>query len=644
MNAEKESSVNRANIAFVHDVVMAAISFVLSLFLRLGEDIVFYPREQLLLALGIFVVVAAVVFRSMNMYRGVWRYASLNDLLTITKATSLAILIFLVLLFAVTRLEDLPRSLPLINWFVLMALLGGPRFLYRVFKDRRLDFKLERDAHLRVPVLLVGAGDSTDLFIRDVARGESSYRVVGIVSETPSRVGRDIHGVPIMGTIDETAAVIDRLARRGIRPQRIVISTERIEGPRIRQLLDLAESHGLNLARLPSLSDFQSGIEDGITIKPVEVEDLLGRPQTPLDREKMKRLIAGRRVLVTGAGGSIGRELVDQISKLDPAHITLLDNSEYALFNVERDLAHNAPGLAHSAVIGDIRDGAHIGRIFAEERPGLVFHAAALKHVPMVEANALEGLAINVLGSVRVADAARAAGVDTFVQISTDKVVNPTSVMGASKRFAEMYCQALDLAAGADTDTDTRFVTVRFGNVLGSTGSVVELFRSQLQSGGPLSVTHPDMTRYFMTVREAVELVLQASAMGNEDPSGDGRIFVLDMGEPVRILDLARQMIRLAGFDPDKEIGIEIIGARPGEKLFEEVLHGGEEHVSTRQEGLLLARPRTQDLSALRERIDALDQACLAGNEAAALDILRAVVPEYAAPDAQAAAPASAAQ
>jgi O-antigen biosynthesis protein WbqV len=352
----------------------------------------------------------------------------------------------------------------------------------------------------------------------------------------------------------------------------------------------------------------------------------------------MKRLIAGRRVLVTGAGGSIGRELVDQISKLDPAHLTLLDNSEYALFNVERDLAKNAPGLAHSAVIADVRDQKILARVFVGERPQLVFHAAALKHVPLVEANKLEGLATNVLGSARVADAARAAGVDTFVQISTDKAVNPSSVMGASKRLAEMYCQALDRAAGANAGT--RFVTVRFGNVLGSTGSVVELFRDQLQAGGPLSVTHPDMTRYFMTVREAVELVLQASAMGNEDPPGDGRIFVLDMGEPVRIMDLARQMIRLAGFDPNTEIGIEIIGARPGEKLFEEVLHGAEEHVPTGQEGLLLARPRTQDVAVLKERIEDLDRAILSGDEGRALDILSALVPEYAAPE----RPASAAQ
>jgi len=630
MIASNKLQFNRTNIAFVHDVIMAAISFVLSLFLRLGENLYSYPEEQLYLALGMFTVVAAMVFRFMKMYRGVWRYASLNDLLAITKAVSLSILIFLVLLFVVTRLEDLPRSLPVINWFVLMALLGGPRFLYRMFKDRRLEFKLEKDAHLRVPVLLVGAGDSTELFIRDVARGESGYRAAGIVSETTARVGRDIHGVPILGTFEDIPAAINTLTRRGVRPQRLVVSSERLEGTRLRQLLDIADAHGLNLDRLPSLSDFQSGLEDKFTIKPVEVEDLLGRPQTPLDRGKMQCLIAGRRVLVTGAGGSIGRELVDQISDLQPANITLLDNSEYALFNAERTLAQKVPGQTHSAVIADVRDSQKLAHVFATKRPQLVFHAAALKHVPMVEANRLEGIATNVLGSVRVADAAREVGVDTFVQISTDKAVNPTSVMGASKRLAEMYCQALDLAASVASDT--RFVTVRFGNVLGSTGSVVELFRGQLQAGGPLSVTHPDMTRYFMTVREAVELVLQASAMGTEDPSGDGRIFVLDMGEPVRIMDLARQMIRLAGFDPDKEIGIEIIGTRPGEKLFEEVLHRSEEHVPAGQNGLLLARPRTQNLSVLVERIQALHHAIVASDEGVALDILSDLVPEYAPP------------
>ena len=429
--------------------------------------------------------------------------------------------------------------------------------------------------------------------------------------------------------IDDIPDVVERLKNDGRAPQKLVITSERVAAGEVPRLLDMAEKLGMTLARLPSLSDFRSGTVEKATVKPVEVEDLLGRPQTPLDREAMKRLVAGRRVLVTGAGGSIGSELVRQICGLEPAHITLLDNSEYNLFRIDREVAKIAPALPRDAVLADVRDAVRIEGAFHDVRPDLVFHAAALKHVPMVEANMFEGLATNVAGTVNVADAARAAGVRVVVQISTDKAVNPTNIMGASKRMAEMYCQALDLTGAADT----RFVTVRFGNVLGSTGSVVELFRQQLQEGGPLTVTDPAMTRYFMTVREAVELVLMASAIGAEKPSGGGGIYVLDMGEPVRIMDLARQMIRLAGFEPGRDIAIEIVGARPGEKLFEEVLHGSEDLVATEQAGLLFARPRAVELDSIRAEFDRLNAACTGRNEVLARSVITVLVPEYARPD-----------
>ena len=606
---------------------MAATSFVIALFLRLGE-LDYIPDDRFYASLAAFTLIAAVIFHFSNMYRGVWRYASLNDLFTITKAVTLTILVFLVLMFTITRLETLPRSLPLINWFVLIALLGAPRFIYRMFKDRRIDLKFEREDRPRVPVLLVGAGDAAELFLRDVARGESNYAVLGMISTTASRVGRNIHGTDILGLIEDIPSVVEDLKNDGRAPQKLVITSERIVAGEVPRLLDMAEKLGMTLARLPSLSDFRSGVAEMATVKPVEVEDLLGRPQTPLDREAMQRLIQGRRVLVTGAGGSIGSELVRQIAGLKPARLTLLDNSEYNLFRIDREVAKIASALPRDAVLADVRDAQRIEAAFRDVRPDLVFHAAALKHVPMVEANMFEGLASNVAGTVNVADAARSAGVRVVVQISTDKAVNPTNIMGASKRMAEMYCQALDLIGAAET----RFVTVRFGNVLGSTGSVVELFRQQLQEGGPLTVTDPAMTRYFMTVREAVELVLMASAIGAEKPSGGG-IYVLDMGEPVRIMDLARQMIRLAGLEPGRDIAIEIVGARPGEKLFEEVLHGSEDLVATEQAGLLFARPRAVELDIVRAEFEQLASACATRNEAAARAVIAALVPEYARPD-----------
>jgi len=620
---------NRANIAFIHDVIMAALSFGVALFLRIGTDIQYYGSDQLLLWTAIFAAVAAVVFRSMKMYRGVWRYASLNDLLNITKSASLTVLIFLVLMFATTRLEDLPRSLPFINWFVLMALLGGPRFLYRIFKDRRFEFKLEQNAHQRIPVLLVGAGDSAELFIRDLARSDANYRVAGIVSGTEARVGRDIHGVEILGTVDQIPDVIKDLSRLGPPPQRLVITSERIDGLEIKSLLDIADSHGMTLARLPALTDFKQGVGSEVDVRPIDVEDLLGRPQTALDRDAMKALISGKRVLITGAGGSIGSELVRQISDLEPASITLVENSEFNLYSIDMELSARHPTLPREALIGDVRDDHRITSIFAAAQPELVFHAAALKHVPMVEANVLEGLSTNVLGTMNVVNAAKAMGVSTFVQISTDKAVNPTNVMGASKRIAESYCQALDLLNDNGGESDTRFVTVRFGNVLGSTGSVVELFRNQIAEGGPVTVTDPEMKRYFMTIREAVELVLAASALGSNNREQIGKIYVLDMGEPVLILDLAKQMIRLAGFVPDEDIAITFNGLRPGEKLFEEIFHGSEELDQTSHSGVLLAAPRVNDLEAVQHQIGILRNAIANNDQASARSVIEELVPEF---------------
>ncbi len=618
---------NRANFAFLHDVSMAAVALIVSLFLRLGEDIVFYPRDELYLAIGIFTTVSAVVFRLMKMYRGVWRYASLNDLFNITKASSLTILIFLIILFAVTRLEDLPRSLPIISWFVLIALLGGPRFLYRLLKDRRLNFHLDKDAHLRVPVLLVGSGDSAELFIRDVARTDSNYCVVGIVSDIAARVGRNIHGVEIMGTIDQISIVVQKLSNLGSRPQRLIVTSERFQSIKMKALFEIAGGLGMNIARLPSLSDFRKDMPDDMKVKPIDVEDLLGRPQSTLDKAEIKRLIFGKRLLVTGAGGSIGRELVRQVSSLEPDHITLVDSSEYNLFCVDMELANQHADLSRQALLGDVRDRIRIKSIFVDQRPDIVFHAAALKHVPLVEANILEGISTNIFGTVNVGDAARSCNVSTFIQISTDKAVNPTSVMGVSKRIAEQYCQALELERSSKDDTN--FITVRFGNVLGSTGSVVELFRKQLSDGGPLTVTHPDMTRYFMTTREAVELVLQAAAFGVEEEALNGRIFVLDMGEPVRIMDLARQMIRLADLIPDEDIKIVITGIRPGEKLFEEVLHGSEAPVQSNQEGILIASPRTVTLKEVESDFEDLRDALETENVTGVFDLIYKLVPEY---------------
>lgn len=614
----------RAAIAYGHDIVMAAVSFLVSLYLRLGEDAFEWPYVEILVpGMIAFAVIAAVVFMFMGLYRGIWRYASIEDLTAITKAASLTVLLFLAAQFLATRLDVLPRSIVVINWFVLIMLLGGPRFLYRLAKDRRLGGGAA-DHSLRAPVLLAGAGDEAEQFIRALARDPNApYRVVGILSATAERVGREIRGVPVLGTVDRLADAVAGLKAKNGAPQRLVIASDALAGERIRALFDESAKLGMTLARVPRLTDLKSGIEDRAEIRPIAVEDLLGRPQTPLERDAMRALLAGRRVLITGAGGSIGGELTRQVLAFAPAELVLLDNSEYALYQIDLEAGRIAPPVPRRAVLLDVRDRERVLMLFAGARPEIVFHAAALKHVPLVEANAAEGASVNLAGTVNVADAARAAGAAAMVLISTDKAVNPSSVMGATKRAAEMYCQALDLEGSA-----TRFVTVRFGNVLGSTGSVVPLFQDQLARGGPLTVTHPDMTRYFMTVREAVELVIEAAAARSS--RRQGQLFVLDMGAPVRIVDLARQMIRLAGRKPDQDVAIVFTGIRPGEKLHEELFHGAEPVAPSGLPGIFVAAPRPADRPALEAGIAAVARAAGTGDDAAVRAGLRRLVPEYA--------------
>jgi FlaA1/EpsC-like NDP-sugar epimerase len=566
----------------------------------------------------------------------------LPDLFNIARAATLTELIFLPVMFAFTRLEMLPRSTMLIDWLVLIALLGGPRLGYRVFKDRGLDHVMERGSGQRVPVLLVSTKEGADTFVRETVRDRNAvYRVVGMLSDTASRVGRQIYGVPILGTIDDLETVVADLNRRGRRPQKLVLAAQNLGGAEIRRLLDRADALAIPLARLPRLTEFRQDLGDPLrAVEPIAIEDLLGRPQAVLDRDAMARLIGGRRILVTGAGGTIGSELARQIAALGPGRLILVDNGEFLLYAINSELGERYPELAIRPILGDVRDRGRIESIIIGEDPQIVFHAAGLKHVPMVEANPIEGVLTNVIGTRNVAEAARAHGVSLVVMISTDKAVNPASVMGATKRLAESFCQALDLAEARRSVQagGTRFVTARFGNVLGSTGSVVPLFTRQLAAGGPLTVTHPEVSRFFMTVREAVELVLEASATqpASEESAADsaerGKIFVLDMGEPVKIVDLARQMIRLSGLRPERDIEIRFVGLRPGEKLHEALFHAAEAPVPTKNPALRLAAPRTADYAVLARSIDELEEQTRAGNEARMLALLERLVPEYRRP------------
>ncbi|HKF60239.1 MAG TPA: nucleoside-diphosphate sugar epimerase/dehydratase [Dongiaceae bacterium] len=618
-------------LTLLHDVAMAAISFPLSVWLRVGS----LQSDLPFLGLGtlMFTACALAVFAFSGLNRSVWRYVSLPDLLDIGRAVSLTVLLFLALQFLTTRLEGYPRSAMLINWFVLIFLLGASRFLYRLLRDGNIGQLGQRVRPLAVPVLLVGAGDAAEAFIRETRRTAAApYAVIGILDRGGGRVGRRIHGVPVMATLKEASSVIERLAAGGRAPQRFVLTDDGVGREALRALVAIAEARGMTLARLPRMTELHH--TDGNqqqTLMPVAVEDLLGRPRQVLDSTPMGELIAGKRVLVTGAGGSIGSELSRQIAGFAPARLTLLDHSEFLLYEIDREIGALQPALARRAVLGDIRNRARLEAVFAEERPELVFHAAALKHVPLAEANAPEAVATNVLGTRELAEVCLSSGVDQMLLISTDKAVAPTSIMGAAKRAAELICQALDRRSVA-SGRGCRFLAVRFGNVLGSAGSVVPLFQEQLGRGGPLTVTDPDMTRYFMTTREAVELVLQAAALAHRQPQ-PGAVFMLDMGEPVRIVDLARQMIRLAGKQPEVDVKIVFTGKRPGEKLHERLYREEEQPIPAGVPGLLRIEPGALDWPALQPALDALATAT-DGRDA---ELLRAclsrIVPDYRLPE-----------
>ena len=575
-------------------------------------------------------LLAGLPFRLSVQY---WRFAGAQDLLAVAAASIAAAAIFPVGLREGGGAMPGP-SFPVAHALALIVLLAAPRLAYRLTQEGR---GASPAAAGGAAILLVGAGEASDLFLRALAAERAPpFHVIGLISTGTSQTGRRINGQPILGGLAEMAPVLARLRDEDRLPSTLVITDPALAGTALAEVMACAEQEGVRVAsapRLTSLDTARSAGAGGLQLTPVAIEDLLNRPQVRLDREGMTRLVQGRRVIVTGAGGTIGSELARQVAALGPDQLVLLDSGEFALWQIDLELGETAPQVARHAVIADVRDEARIRAVFEQYRPELVLHAAALKHVPMVEANPTEGLLTNAAGTRNVADAARATGAAAMVLISTDKAVNPTSVMGASKRLAEMYCQALDIQGRKADGDGLRCITVRFGNVLGSTGSVVPLFQRQLARGGPLTVTHPDMQRYFMTVREAVGLVLQASVVGTLATSPeflrDGGIFVLDMGEPVKISDLARNMIRLAGLRPDVDVQIRYTGLRPGEKLFEELFHGRERAMPTGHDGLMMARPRTADAAVVGRAIDEIASAARGGNLHLALAQLGRQVPEF---------------
>jgi O-antigen biosynthesis protein WbqV len=614
----------RSGLPALHDLLMACLSFPLAFYLRWGIDFLQHTSGYLSLAWPLFVLCFALVALRFRLHRSVWRYVSLREVRTLVVVCGITIVLFYLGWFVATRLEMVPRSIPLLHGMVLLSLLAAPRLLYRAVFDAAADRATLRSGQA-IPVLLIGAGDHAEQFLRALQRTPgATYRVVGIVAHQQAQKGRQLHGVTVYGTLDEIEHVALKLERKGERPQRLLLSEDYLDNETVTHLLDVSDKLAIRLARLPGLTDFREELATTIPIRPVQIEDLLGRAQNVHDRAGMRRMIAGRPVLVTGAGGSIGSELCRQIARLGPSCLILYDHSEYLLYEIDREMGGTFASVPRVAVLGDVRDAAHLRRVCEQYRPALVLHAAAIKHVPLAEGHVVETARTNVYGTRNALEAAKAGGAEDFVLISTDKAVNPANVMGACKRLAERVCRVV-----AGEGADIRITTVRFGNVLGSRGSVVPLFQQQLQSGGPLTVTHPDMERYFMTIREAVELVLQAAALHRDEGDRESRVYLLDMGKPVKIADLARQMIRLAGLKPGQDIQITYTGLRPGEKMYEELFYNAEELTTTSHASIRLAAqadPLPAEFPALLARLQA---ACDAGDDAAALDLLKALVPEY---------------
>ena len=562
----------RSLTASIHDLCAATVAWMAAYVLRFNFDIPTNFADGMWRNLLWIIPLQAAIFHGFGLYRGIWRFASIPDLRRIALAAGTVALAIPALLLMLQRLNDVPRSVLILHPILLVMIMGGSRFLYRAWKDGHLISPRQLDAE---PVIVMGAGSAGSALLRDMATSRR-WRAVGLLDDDPAKLRLQVQGVSVLGRLDSVAkfAAVHQV-------QSVIIAMPSAAPSVRRHAVELVVDAGLKALTVPALADVLSGRVTAAEVRQVELEDLLGREQVLLDDAGLKEQLAEKSVLVTGAGGSIGSELCRQIMRFRPRQLVFVEQSEFALYSIEQEFA----GQPVNCVMGDVKDAARMDAVFAEHRPDVVFHAAAYKHVPLMEsANAWEAVKNNVQGTLNVARAALASGTGEFVLISTDKAVNPTNVMGASKRLAEMACQAVQAQGPA-----TRFVMVRFGNVLGSSGSVIPRFREQIAKGGPVTVTHPDIIRYFMLIPEAAQLVLQAGLMAAREAEG-GRVFVLDMGEPVKIVDLARDMIRLSGFSED-EIKIEFTGLRPGEKLYEELLADGEATLPTPHPKLRIAKP-----------------------------------------------------
>lgn len=594
----------------LHDLAMVALAWFLAKAFRLSFEPETAMKALKLAEISLVMLLQGLVLWWTGLYRGLWRFASLPDLSNIAKAAGVGAACVAIALFLFDRLSNTPRTTLLFYPLLLIVFLGGPRLLYRYWKDHRLDLY---SGSQRKRVLVLGAGRAGELLVRDM-RTTGQYLAVGFLDDDRNLLGARLLGLPVLGRLNELERIAPEVAA-----EMLLIAMPSISREQMQRVVESCEASGLPFRMVPRLQDVVSGRSQFNTLKEVAIEDLLGREPVQLDWTAIRQQLAGKRILVTGGGGSIGSELCRQAARLGCASLSILELSEFNLYQIERELKRDFPELQMNVFLGDVGDAATCQHVMQLSRPEVVFHAAAFKHVPMLQQQTREAIRNNVLGTLCMAQAVRDAGCEIFVLISTDKAVNPANVMGASKRAAELACRMLAL------HSQTRFITVRFGNVLDSAGSVVPLFREQIRAGGPVTVTHPEVTRYFMTIPEACQLIFQAAVLGK-----GGEILALDMGEPVRIRYLAEQMIRLAGKEPGRDIAVVYTGLREGEKLFEELFYEQENYDATAHEKIFLAKQREVNATELAQIFARMGAAVRRFDEPVLTELLDQLVPELA--------------
>ena len=617
----------------VHDLVATAAAVIASFYIRFETSGLLDRLNVLLVLLPGFLIYAAIVYWRFHLYRGKWRFASLPDLSNIFRAASVLAVSLLVLDYILLAPNVLGafffgKITILLYWLLQMFFLGGPRLAYRYFRyTRARHHALASD---RAATLILGRAADAEGLLRAIESGAvKKVWPVGILSPSAADQGQWMRGVAVLGDLHDLERVTGELAARDQPVSRVVFTPSALE-PSVspETILMKARRLGLTTSRMPSLDE--EG--DSLRLAPVNVEDLLLRPGVKIDYRRLENFVRGKSIVVTGGGGSIGAEICNRIVTFGAARVLVIENSEPALHAILEVLATMQSSAAIQGRLADVRDRDRILRLIGDFRPQIVFHAAALKHVPLLERDWGEGVKTNVFGSVNVADAAAAAGAAAMVMISTDKAIEPVSVLGASKRFAEMYCQALDSDFARRSDARRRpfrLISVRFGNVLASNGSVVPKFKAQIEAGGPLTVTHCDMVRYFMTIREACDLVVSAASHALSGEQADVAVYVLNMGQPVRIVDLAERMIRLSGLEPGRDIDIQFTGIRPGERLQEILFAREEPTASVGIDGIVAAKPVAPPLEAMRGWLAALEQGLRREDRSVIYSVLRDAVPDF---------------